>query len=321
MINNSFSSNLTQVHLYASSGLSWSTEDKTSKLENEAEAEAEAKSNEKQESVQTEEKLQEIRNKVEHSTIKSETTTSETSTSVAGSKGSPFSFSANVSGFSDILDYPLGAALNDRAKLALAYARLALAVENGNNLKEEVIGLMGGQPSQTAPAGQSGALVPGNVSSSSDQKPRLHLLLLATWSSGSTFLTKLITHYPGTFLTFEPMVYIKGYGAVEQSRAEDAVSILRSVFMCNYTTGSPANKMLGFLKGSGYKKWPLHNIRLRNICENVATDKKDDLCLSPDFLGKACQLYPTHLVKTVRNVHFVFVKDNLIFQDHYLFQG
>ena len=41
MINNSFSSNLTQVHLYASSGLSWSTEDKTSKLENEAEAEAE----------------------------------------------------------------------------------------------------------------------------------------------------------------------------------------------------------------------------------------------------------------------------------------
>ena len=257
--------------------------------------------------------MQEIRNKVELSTIKSETTTSETSTSVAGSKGSPFSFSANVSRFSDILDYPLGAALNDRAKLALAYARLALAVENGNNLKEEVIGLMGGQPSQTAPVGQSGAQVPGNVSSSPDLKPRLHLLLLATWSSGSTFLTKLITHYPGTFLTFEPMVYIKGYGAVEQSRAEDAVSILRSVFMCNYTTGSPANKMLNFLKGSGYKKWPLHNIRLRNICENVATDKKDDLCLSPDFLGKACQLYQTHLVKTVRKLHFVFVKDNFIF--------
>ena len=247
-----------------------------------------------------------MESKVKESTRKPKTTTVETSTSVTvGNTSSPFSFSANVSGFSDILDYPFGAALNDRAKLALAYARLALAVENGNNLKEEVIGLMGGQPSQTAPVGQSGAQVPGNVSSSPDLKPRLHLLLLATWSSGSTFLTKLITHYPGTFLTFEPMVYIKGYGAVEQSRAEDAVSILRSVFMCNYTTGSPANKMLNFLKGSGYKKWPLHNIRLRNICENVATDKKDDLCLSPDFLGKACQLYPTHLVKTVRKLHFV----------------
>ena len=299
-----------QVHLYASSGLSWSTEDKTSKPGHEDEA----KNNEKQKSVQTEKKLQEIQNKVEHSTIKPERTTLETTTAAtAKDASSPFSFSANVSGFYDILDYPLGAALNGRAKLALAYARLALAVENGNNLKEEVISLMGGQPSQTAPAEQSGALVPGNASSSSDQKPRLHLLLLATWSSGSTFLTKLITHYPGTFLTFEPMVYIKGYGAVEQSRAEDAVSILRSVFMCNYTTGSPANKMLNFLKGSGYKKWPLHNIRLRNICENVATDKKDDLCLSPDFLGKVCQLYPTHLVKTVRKLHFVFVKDNFIF--------
>ena len=38
----------------------------------------------------------------------------------------------------------------------------------------------------------------------------VHILLLGTWSSGSTFLTKLITHYPGVFLTFEPMVFIKG---------------------------------------------------------------------------------------------------------------
>jgi len=75
---------------------------------------------------------------------------------------------------------------------------------------------------------------------------------------------------------------------------------LRSVYSCNYTTGSPANALLTFLSKSGYKKWPLHNIRLRNACEGVAEDKKDDLCLSPDFLGKACQLYPTHLVKTVR---------------------
>ena len=41
-------------------------------------------------------------------------------------------------------------------------------------------------------------------------KKPLHILLLSTWSSGSTFLTKLLTHYPGTFLTFEPMVLIKG---------------------------------------------------------------------------------------------------------------
>jgi hypothetical protein len=41
-------------------------------------------------------------------------------------------------------------------------------------------------------------------------QPGRHVVLLGTWSSGSTFLTKLITHYPGVFLTFEPMVFIKG---------------------------------------------------------------------------------------------------------------
>ena len=152
--------------------------------------------------------------------------------------------------------------------------------------------MMGG-PENAPPGTQAAKTIPNPPES----KP-LHLLLLATWSSGSTFLTKLITHYPGTFLTFEPMVYIKGYGAVETSRAVDAVSLLRSVFTCNYTTGSPANAMLSFLSKSGYKKWPLHNIRLRNVCEGVAD--KEDLCLSPDFLAKACQLYPIHLVKTVR---------------------
>jgi len=223
---------------------------------------------------------------VESSTMRP-TSSPETST-VAGNISSPFRFSSNVTGFSDILDLRLGTVLNDRARLALAYARLALAVERGEtdtevNLKEEVVSLMGGTlPQSRKPA---------------DEKP-LQILLLATWSSGSTFLTKLITHYPGTFLTFEPMVYIKGYGAVESSRALDAVSLLRSVFSCNFTTGSPANAMLSFLSKSGYKKWPLHNIRLRNVCEGVAD--KDDLCLSPDFLAKACQLYPTHLVKTVR---------------------
>ena len=224
---------------------------------------------------------------VESSTMLPTSSSPDTST-VASNISSPFSFSSNVTGFSDILDLPLGTVLNDRARLALAYARLALAVERGKtggevNLKEEVVSLMGGTLQQSSQPAHG--------------KP-LHLLLLATWSSGSTFLTKLITHYPGTFLTFEPMVYIKGYGAVESSRALDAVSLLRSVFSCNYTEGSPANAMLSFLSKSGYKKWPLHNIRLRNVCEGVA--EKDNLCLSPDFLAKACQLYPTHLVKTVR---------------------
>ena len=86
------------------------------------------------------------------------TTSSPETSTVASNISSPFRFSSNVTGFSDILDLRLGTVLNDRARLALAYARLALAVERGEtdtevNLKEEVVSLMGGTlPQRSKPA-------------------------------------------------------------------------------------------------------------------------------------------------------------------------
>ena len=94
----------------------------------------------------------------------------------------------------------------------------------------------------------------------------LHILLLSSWSSGSTFLTKLLTHYPGTFLTFEPMVYINGlvlikvnengkltilrYGAVQNKTAARAREIIKDVFKCKYKGGF-GEKLLKFLERSG----------------------------------------------------------------------
>ena len=40
---------------------------------------------------------------------------------------------------------------------------------------------------------------PSNDSQEVKERP-LQVHLLATWSSGSTFLTKLLSHYPGVFL-------------------------------------------------------------------------------------------------------------------------
>ena len=59
------------------------------------------------------------------------------------------------------------------------------------------------------------------------RRKTLNILLISTWSSGSiycnltsnqslllqgsTFLSKLLNHYPSTFMEFEPLVYTNGY--------------------------------------------------------------------------------------------------------------
>ena len=34
-----------------------------------------------------------------------------------------------------------------------------------------------------------------------------HILIVSSWRSGSTFLGDILNHYPGTFYTFEPLIY------------------------------------------------------------------------------------------------------------------
>lgn len=205
---------------------------------------------------------------------------------------SPYSFSNSLAGFTDLLDTRLLDIIKDVKKLGLAFSRLALRLEEGGqgdmgsgdrSFKSDILDLLSRNMSET----------PEYV------KPPLRILLLGTWSSGSTFLTKLITHYPGTFLNFEPMVLIKGYGAVEDDKADLARRILEDIFRCNYTLGSQGAQLLRYLKSSGYKKWPLHNIRLRNVCEGLA-NTTEDLCLNPDYTAQVCRLHPIQLVKTVR---------------------
>lgn len=203
---------------------------------------------------------------------------------------SPYSFSKSLAGFTDLLDIRLLDVIKDVRKLGLAFSRLALRLEQGEK---------GGQGGRSFKSDILDVLARKMSGPPESVKAPLRILLLGTWSSGSTFLTKLITHYPGTFLTFEPMVLIKGYGAVEDDKADLARRVLEDIFRCNYTLGSQGAELLRYLKSSGYKKWPLHNIRLRNVCEGLA-GSTEDLCLNPDYTAQVCQLHPIQLVKTVR---------------------
>merc|ERR1719244_834691 len=77
------------------------------------------------------------------------------------------------------------------------------------------------------------------------------------------------------------MVYIRRFGAVEnEEEAELARNITRDVLSCNFKEGSFGRKYWSWLKTSTYQDWPLHNSRLKNVCEDVVLKKTKD----PHFL-------------------------------------
>ena len=47
-----------------------------------------------------------------------------------------------------------------------------------------------------------------------------------------------------------------------------------------------------------YKKWALHNIRLKNVCEDL--EQGNSYCYNPAYVSRICRLHPIQLVKTVR---------------------
>jgi len=197
-----------------------------------------------------------------------------------------YKFNPNIGRFVDILDTKLSDILENITRLGETFARGAMDVEQRPDKDRSLKNLFSSMLYNEKPEASSNLTKP------------LHILLLSTWSSGSTFLTKLLTHYPTTFLTFEPMVRIKGYGAVENHTADTARRLLKDVFTCNYKPGSWGEKLLRYIKNSGYKVWALHNIRLRNVCEGLLNS--NDYCYDPAYVSRICNIHPTQLVKTVR---------------------
>ena len=149
----------------------------------------------------------------------------------------------------------------------------------------------------------------------------VHFILLssssATWSSGSTFLTKLLTHYPGVFLTFEPLVLTNPRTSLDEKHEDEARQLIKDLFSCNYDVKSKGRKFLNFIEDKS--KWSyfhfyllrffltengfgwivLHNMRTRIFCE-AAVDGTNELCFDPNFVQSLCHVHPVQLIKTVR---------------------
>ena len=121
-----------------------------------------------------------------------------------------------------------------------------------------------------------------------------HIVIVTTWRSGSTFLGDLLNHYKGVFYYFEPLHY---YAQEKDKVLQTRTDFLSSLLKCQFN-----KENLGFLhhaqKPANKFLFKNHNFRMWNSCQNVLPN--DMMCYLPEYLNKACPLYPIKLIKTVR---------------------
>lgn len=143
--------------------------------------------------------------------------------------------------------------------------------------------------------------MPSLASSIAPAKAR-HILIAATWRSGSTFLGDLLSRYPGVFYSFEPLHYYDpDFGAFKDNRAINFgkklkplhIRFLTEIFKCKPEPGyfihamHPKNHNLFF-----------HNFRLWNVCKNLLSDRFG--CFIPELYFQTCPIFPIRVMKTVR---------------------
>ena len=135
-----------------------------------------------------------------------------------------------------------------------------------------------------------------------------HILLASTFRSGSSFLGELLSRYPGTFYSYEPLMYTRTMNTSEVngipnstfSRKTKDIFIrqLLKVFKCELD--------IEYIKYISYTYHDslLRNFRLWNTCKTLCPGCNDGLvsreCSILSFYNSTCPKFPIRLIKTVR---------------------
>ena len=134
-----------------------------------------------------------------------------------------------------------------------------------------------------------------------------HILLASTFRSGSTFLGELLSRYPGTFYSFEPLIYTRTMNTSEvpwsprlmfSRKTKDMfVQQLLKVFKCR-----PDIEYIRYI--SYIYPSIRHNFRLWDTCKTLCPGCSDELvirkCSFLSFYNLTCPKFPIRLMKTVR---------------------
>ena len=134
-----------------------------------------------------------------------------------------------------------------------------------------------------------------------------HILLTSTFRSGSTFLGELLSRYPGTFYSFEPLIYTRTMNTSEVPWARRStfsrktkdmfVQQLLKVFKCRLD--------IEYIRYISYTYPSIrYNFRLWDTCKTLCPGCSDELvmqkCSILSFYNSTCPKFPIRLMKTVR---------------------
>lgn len=110
------------------------------------------------------------------------------------------------------------------------------------------------------------------------------ILIVTHGRSGSSFIGEMLTQYPGTFYSFEPLHLDR-----DKLTLEDKINRIKQVLKCE-----PSER---FIKHS--QDWPLslmNNFRYQNAC----LKSNQESCYLPEVYKSACEMFPIRLIKTIR---------------------
>jgi hypothetical protein len=98
---------------------------------------------------------------------------------------------------------------------------------------------------------------------------KLYIVLSFSWRSGSTFLGELLSRYPGTFYSYEPLHFMSPYktlNIVESvGMTRRAIQFLKYLFKCDYNNDL-SREFLSYAAETNRSFLHNHNPRTWDIC-------------------------------------------------------
>ena len=123
----------------------------------------------------------------------------------------------------------------------------------------------------------------GNVISPNESQ---NILIVTRGRSGSSFLGDLLSRYPGTFYSYEPLHFkMKNPNPIKN------LNLIKQVFKC-----SPSSEYI--MHAKYWKSFLNNNFRFKNVCSNILSN--DEACYIPEVYYESCQRFPIRLIKTIR---------------------
>ena len=121
-----------------------------------------------------------------------------------------------------------------------------------------------------------------NLGNAISPNEAINILIITKGRSGSSFLGQLLSQYPGTFYSYEPLHYRNKFATPKEQ-----MQLTKEVFQCN-----PSQGYVQHLKGWGRKP----NIRYQDVCDTLP----EDACFLREVYSTSCERFPIRLIKAIR---------------------